>query len=71
MVAHLSKHSGSFVMPQGNTVSALLISAAYLKHDYLTLKNQPESLIFEAIALTSMDNSSVKLTGVVQPNKLA
>ena len=43
---------------------------AYLKHDYPTLENQPESLINEVISLTSMDDSSVKLTRVGWPNNL-
>ena len=35
-----------------------------------TLENQPESLINETMCLASIDNSSVKLTGVGEPNNL-
>ena len=38
--------------------------AAHLKHDYPTLENQTESLINEFMSLTSIDDSSVKLTRV-------
>ena len=44
--------------------------AANLKHDYPMLENQPEDLINEAVSLTSMDGSSVKLTRVGEPNNL-
>ena len=33
--------------------------AAHSKHDYPTMEKQPESLITEAISLTSLDDSSV------------
>ena len=40
------------------------------KHDYLTLKNQPESSIYEAIFLESIDDISVNLTRNGEPNNL-
>ena len=43
--------------------------AADSKLDYPTLENQPERLMNEAISLTSIDDSSVKLTRVGEPNK--
>ena len=36
----------------------------------LQLENQPESLLNETISLTSMGDSSVKLTRVEEPNNL-
>ena len=36
--------------------------ATHQKHDYPMLENQPESLINKDMSLTSMDDSSVKLT---------
>ena len=44
------------------------VRAAYSKHDYHTLENHTESFINEAISLTSIDESSVKLTRVGEPN---
>ena len=44
--------------------------AAYLKDIYLTLENQPKSLINEAISLTPMDDSSVMLIRGGKPNNL-
>ena len=41
-----------------------------LKHNYPTLKNQPESLINEAIALISIDDSAIRLTRVGEPSNL-
>ena len=43
---------------------------AHFKHDYPILENQPESMMNEAISLTSIDDSSVKLTRVGEQNKL-
>ena len=42
--------------------------AAHQKHDYPTPENQPKSLINEAICLTSIDDSSIKLTRSGEPN---
>ena len=42
--------------------------AALLKHIFSTLEYQPVSLINEATSLTSMDESSVKLTSVGEPD---
>ena len=66
--------------PKVNAVSVLifvarkekLVSAriAHLQYDYPTLENQPESLINEALSLTSMDDCSVRLTKVEESNKL-
>ena len=44
--------------------------AAYQKHDYSTLENQPESLINKAISLMLIDDDSVKLTINREPNNL-
>ena len=40
------------------------------KHDYPTLEIQPESLIYEAVYLISIDDSSVKLTRNGNQNNL-
>ena len=44
--------------------------AAYQNHDYHTLKNQPESLNYEAISLISIDYSADKLTRNGESNNL-
>ena len=44
--------------------------AAHLKHDYPALENQLEILINEAVSLTSIDDSSVELTIIGEPNNL-
>ena len=44
--------------------------AADLKHDYLTLENQLENVVNEAIPMTSMADSSVKLTIIGELNNL-
>ena len=41
-----------------------------LKYDYPILENQPESLINEAISLTSMDESFVRLSRIGEPYNL-
>ena len=46
------------------------LRAANLKHDYPKLENQAESLINEAIFLTSIDDSFVKLTRIREPNRV-
>ena len=38
------------------------------KHDYLTLGNQPESSIYEAIYLISIDDSAIKQKRNEEPN---
>ena len=49
--------------------------AAHLKHDYPTKENQPESLINEAISLTSIDDNSIErsesqMTYICTPQEL-
>ena len=44
--------------------------AKRLKYDYSTLENKPERLRNEPIPLTSMDDSSIRLTRVGESNNL-
>ena len=44
--------------------------AGHLKHDYPTLENRPEGLINKGIFLTSMDDSSIRLARIAEPNNL-
>ena len=44
--------------------------AADLKHDYLTLENQLENVVNEAISITSIADSSAKLTRIGELNNL-
>ena len=55
---------------QGKGRSCLAQGLHIKSNDYPTLKNQPESLIYAAISLISMDDSSFKLTWNGKSNKL-
>ena len=61
-------HLSSFLHWASSSKSEMkkLVSAraAHLNHSYPTLENELESLTNEAISLTSMDDSSVRLTRV-------
>ena len=46
------------------------VRAVPLKQDYPTLENQPENLIIEALSLTSMDDSSIGMPRIGEPNNL-
>ena len=64
-------HCTDQVLPkQGKRKKLISARADHQKHDYLTLENQPESLINEAICVISIDNSSVKLTRNGEQNNL-
>ena len=51
-------------------VSQITYMTKKVDNDNLTLENQPESLINEAISLISIDDSSVKLTINGEANNL-
>ena len=64
-------HCTDQVLPkQGKRKKLISARADHQKHDYLTLENQPESLINEAISLMSIDDISVKLARNGEPNEL-
>ena len=63
-------YTGQLPPKSGKRKKLLGARAAHQKHDDSTMKNQPESLINEAISLISINDSSVKLTRNGEPNNL-
>ena len=59
-----------FLQKLGKSKKLASARAAHQKHDNPKLANQPDSLIYEAIPLMSIDDSSIKLTRNGEPNNL-
>ena len=68
----INSRNGTDQVPSKQSKKKKLASArvANQKYDYVKLEKQPESVINEAISLTSIDDSFVKMTRNGEPNNL-